>query len=135
MRQIILASCIVLLFGACQSETANTANQNQWPVNLDELVVLHCRSIELKDARFELANEIRFAEDTLIVADTLMKERLTKRLEEALVRKESLAQESHNLADTIRVKMERVIKELSPDEKRVFNDSVVARTKRAGCQE
>jgi hypothetical protein len=135
MRRIIFGTCLLLLFAACQSESANTASQNQWPVNLDELVVLHCRSIELKDARFELANEIRFAEDSLLRADTLVKVELTKTLEEALIRKKSLAEESHNLADTIRVKMDRVMKELNPDEKRIFNDSLIAKSKRAGCQE
>lgn len=134
MRQIFFGAGLVILFVACQSESASTSKTNQWPVNLDALVVLHCKSIELKDARFALANEIRFAEDTLQTAVDSVKERLSKRLEEALVRKETLAKESHNLADSIRVKMDRVMKELNPEEKRIFNDSLVARSKRAGCQ-
>jgi hypothetical protein len=112
--------------------SCNTDNSaEKWPVDLDELVELHCLSIEYKNQRFALASSIRYLEDSIIVAeknngaDSL----LLARLDELETKKEVLSEKSYALSDTIEVKIKDLIRELSPEEKRVFNDTLNARTK------
>ncbi len=122
---IFLASC-----------ATNSDQKNEWPVDLDELSTLHCQSIALKNERFQLADSIRFIQDSIIV-NTKSGNDISyyqDHLIELEKRKKILTANSYALSDTIESKMKIVIRDLNPDEKRIFNDSLNARTKAKGCE-
>ena len=120
----------LLLLAACSNN--NGKDEAQWPIDMDELVSLHCKSIELKNARFLLADSIRFVQDSIRLNESNTNRDLTafiNKLEQFEAQKEILSKESYALSDSIEAKMDVVIRTLNVDEKRVFNDSLIARTK------
>jgi len=124
---------LFLLLAACSN---NAEQKEQWPVDMDEIVTLHCKSIELKNARFSLADSIRFVQDSIRINEAQNDRDLTpflNKLDHFEAQKEMLTKESYDLSDSIEAKMEKIIRTLSLDEKRVFNDSLIARTKAMGC--
>ncbi len=110
------------------------AENNTWPVNFEELITLHCRAIELRETRFEIADSLRFLNDSLSNrVDTSFSMEMADQLKELYRRQEVVSQEGYALADTIRDRMTLVMKELNPDQKRDFNDSVAVAVHRRGC--
>ena len=127
------AILLLMLFTACSSPVKKT---DHWPIDFDELVVLHCKSIELKNARFSLADSIRFVQDSIRINESVEGQDLSPFREKLLQfqkEKEILTKESYALSDSIESKMKRVIRELNVEEKRIFNDSLIARTKAMNC--
>ena len=127
------AILLLMLFAACSSPVEKT---DHWPIDFDELVVLHCKSIKLKNARFSLADSIRFVQDSIRINGSLNEHDLSA-FKDKLIQfekeREILTQESYALSDSIESKMKRVIRELNVEEKRIFNDSLIARTKAMNC--
>jgi len=122
---------LLLLFIIAASCNTNTKEKPEWPIDFEELVELHCLSIEYKNARFALADSIRFLEDSILVAEKTngADSLLLTHLESLEIRKELLSEKSYALSDTIEARMKVIIRELSPEEKRVFNDSLISQTK------
>lgn len=104
----------------------------QWPVDFDAIIKLNCRAIELRKARFATADSIRLKMDSVqATMDSTAFENYQARFEN---RKEALLIESNILADTIRLRMKRVMTDLNPEQKRAFNDSIQAEMNRRGCK-
>ena len=95
MRYILLT---LLFLAACGQEDA--------AVNKDgaTLATLNCKAKKLQDARFKLADDIRFAEDSLLAqkGDTLL---LKKRLELLNGQIEGLHQRTRIVADSFTLVM------------------------------
>lgn len=121
---------LVLLIIAASCNTS-TKQKPDWPIDFDELVELHCLSVEYKNARFALADSIRFLQDSIIASQSMNGEDslLIAHLDQLEIRKEVLSEKSYALSDTIEARMNVIIRELSPEEKRVFNDSLISQTK------
>jgi len=115
---------------ACESTKQN--DKKEWPVDFQALVDLNCKAIELRKARFATADSLRLQMDSLQA--TMDSASFAKYQSDFEDRKLDLLKESNTLADTIRSRMKRVMSEVSPEEKRVFNDSLQAELKRAGCK-
>ncbi len=118
----VVASC---------SNPAIEKNQ-KWPIDFDAIINLNCRAIQLRKARFAVADSIRLKMDSVqATMDSSAFVDYQMRFES---RKEALLNESNILADTIRLRMKRVMTELTPDQKRAFNDSIQAVLHRKGCE-
>lgn len=90
---------------------------------------LECRAIDLRRQRYELADEIRFAQDTLMHAktDTM---RISVKLNQMQIERENLTAKSLELADTIRLQLDSLMKFVlkNPEDKQQFSkvlDSVL----------
>jgi hypothetical protein len=105
---------------------------------VDKFADLECRAITLREKRFELANQIRFTEDTLTHptanADTA---RLRLKLEGFNKEKETLLKESLSLADTIRLQLNDLMKNQLTDQKDKanFDQLLNATLEQRGCIE
>jgi hypothetical protein len=98
---------------------------------------LECRAIELKNKRFQLADNMRFAQDTLLhfksFSDTIS---LQQRLKEWDIQKLSLVNESLALADSIKLQMEIIMPRYFTDKKKEqeFNRLLEEALKKNGCR-
>lgn len=124
-KYLILFSVFII---SCNT---SSTKKEKWPIDLDELSDLYCLSVEYKNARFALADSIRFLEDSIIHAEenNAPDSALITLLNQLESRKKSLSEKSYALSDTIEARMKVIIRELSPEEKRIFNDSLSARSK------
>jgi hypothetical protein len=78
-----------------------------------DIANIECRAEQLKNQRFELADKIRFTQDSLLkVADTLP---LLNNLVKMDIEKQLLVAKSLQLADTIRQKMNVVMSQYFTD--------------------
>jgi hypothetical protein len=84
---------LLLLIGAC-GQSEDTLQQDG-----ATLAILNCKAKKLQDARFKLADDIRFAEDSLLEhkGDTLL---LKKRLELLNGQIDGLHQQTRIMADS-----------------------------------
>ena len=107
-----------------------TREETSWQENLHKITMLNCQATEFRKARFALADSMRFYQDSLLDfgAENSEKTDFWKaRLAVMEVRKKTLTDNSRNLADSIRVELQRLTGHLTVEEKRVFNDSLQAR--------
>ncbi|HLT95020.1 MAG TPA: hypothetical protein VKZ56_10690 [Membranihabitans sp.] len=114
----------------------NALENNTWKDDMEIISHLNCQAIQLREARFALADSMRAYQDSLVdfAESTPDRARMWKSTLQTMEhRKEYLANTSRNLSDTIRVELMRLTKNLSPEEKRVFKDSIQARTERLNC--
>lgn len=129
---------LIALFTFCYFFTAcgpqNQQENLNWPVNFEELITLHCRAIELRESRFEIADSLRFLNDSLSNrTDTSFSSETAEHLKKLYKRQEVVSAEGYALADTIRNRMTLVMSDLDPVQKRSFNDSVAVAVSRRGC--
>lgn len=122
---------LLVLFVIVASCNSTSEQKQEWPIDLDELTDLYCLSVEYKNARFALADSIRFLEDSIIHAEenNAPDSALITLLNQLESRKKALSEKSYALSDTIEARMKVIIRELSREEKRIFNDSLSARSK------
>ncbi len=98
---------------------------------------LECRAISLREKRFDLANQIRFTQDTLLdthhKADTV---KLKSRLEMLNREKQVVLQSSLALADSIHTVLESLQKNQLADEKdkKQFNLLLTKTLAERGCK-
>lgn len=126
---VALLSIITIFFTSCSHEP-------KWKKEIDIVAKLYCQAKQLREARFELADSIRFIQDSLlnqksIPAETVQRWDTNLRLMEE--RKAILTSTSRNLSDTIRVVLYNLTNNMSLDEKRIFNDSVIIHSERINC--
>lgn len=122
-----LAIVILICLVSCK----NTPEGNSWQDDLQKITELNCQATEYRKARFALADSMRFYQDSLLDWEEQNSEKAAfwkDRLAEMEVRKRTLTDNSRNLADSIRVELQRLTGHLTVDEKRVFNDSLQVRT-------
>lgn len=127
---------IVLLGIIAMSFTSCSPHQPEWQKEINGVSKLFCQAKQLKEARFELADSMRFIQDSLSHQNTLIAknahqwEANLKLMEE---RKLKLAETSRDLSDTIRHVLYNLTNDMSLDEKRIFNDSLTIHSERTNC--
>ena len=112
------------------------SDEPDWKNDLDTISQLNCNAIQLREARFSLADSMRAYQDSLLDHSETMpqhKDFWESQLAVMEERKEYLANTSRNLSDSIRVELLRLTKDLSVEEKRVFNDSIQSRVDAMNC--
>lgn len=116
--------------------SCGSPNDSSWATDLDTISELNCQAMQLREARFSLADSMRPYQDSLINYGASLphrKEHWESSLAVMNQRKDLLADSSRNLSDTIRVELQKLTKDLTVEEKRVFNDSLRARTDKLDC--
>lgn len=116
--------------------SCNSDKRHDSKVDIDDLAHLHCEASQLKDARFKLADSIRFLQDSTshhLEASNGNVAEWKLELERMEEKKLILANESRNLGDSIRQVIFQLTNHMSLDEKRTFNDNLKARTERLDC--
>lgn len=106
-RLRLLGGLVVLALAACEYEPRSKMSAD--PVQL--MADLHCEAVSLRKARFELADEMRFMEDTLInpsITDST-KEVLEGKLAHLEPYKDSIVTRSLNLAKIIKFKLDSLM--------------------------
>lgn len=103
---------------------------------VDRFADLECRAMSLRERRFELANQLRFTQDTLLastaVKDTL---RLKLKLESFNKEKDILLQQSLSLADSIKNTLNDIMKNslTKAEDKHAFNEALNQTLIEKGC--
>lgn len=121
------ATILILL---CATIACGEPDEHDWKNDLDKISQLNCNAIQLREARFSLADSMRSYQDSLLDYSETMPQRRDfweSHLAVMEERKEYLANTSRNLADSIRVELQRLTGHQTVEEKRVFNDSLQAR--------
>lgn len=99
---------------------------------------LHCEAVELRKARFELADEMRFIQDTIMLPETSdsLKMKLQAKLDKLEPYKDSVVTRSLDLAKVIKFKLDSLIEnELEfGEERKAFDERLTARLKERGCE-
>lgn len=109
---------------------------DSWKENMDEITRLNCRATKLRKARFALADSIRFYQDSLREyghSDAQNAHFWETSLATMDKRKKWLAETSRNLSDSIHAELLTLTLEMSVEEKRIFNDSLQAKTEDLDC--
>ncbi len=97
---------------------------------------LECRAVLLREQRFALANQLRFAQDTLLTAksssDSL---RLSSQIHIFTKEKEILLQHSLQLADTIHLQLDSLRKFIftGSNDKKLFDQKLNEVLQKRGC--
>lgn len=124
------------LGGLCLALIAFPGCSESGPDDTDVATIadMEMRAITLREARFALANEIRYTQDTLLRTDSTAPEAaaLNERLQAMAVRKDSLTKASLALADTIKRSLSTIIdpKRYSQEERAEFNERLNEELKR-----
>lgn len=131
----IVGGALALLLGvSCQPQEPSAVSPN--PVQ--ELSELHCEAVTLRKARFDLADEMRFLEDTLINPNTTdsAKKALTLKLESLEPYKDSIVHRSLELSKVIKVKLDSLIEHTftSQEQREAFDSQLTQELERRGCQ-
>ncbi|TNF24369.1 MAG: hypothetical protein EP314_07930 [Bacteroidetes bacterium] len=99
---------------------------------------LHCEAVQLRKARFELADRMRFIQDTLMLHTTSdsLKLSLQEQLDELEPYKDSIVTRSLDLAKVIKFKLDSLIEqELEQGtERKTFDEKLTAKLKELGCE-
>lgn len=127
---------MALLITTGLGASCGSPHEADWTQNLHKISTLNCQAMQLREARFSLADSIRIYQDSLLTNGASMVQR--KEIWESTLmlmnqRKDLLADSSRNLSDTIRVELQKLTREMTVEEKRVFNDSLQARTDKLDC--
>lgn len=135
MKNLQNLLCVAVLLSITVSCSEQKTNLNEL---VDNFADLECRAISLREKRFELASQMRFTQDTLLQttnkADTL---RLKAKLDAFNKEKELTLQQSLSLADSIRNRLNEIMKnELSNEtDKTSFNEMLNNTLVAKGCLE
>lgn len=99
----------------------------------DNFADMECRAISLREKRFELANQIRFTQDSVLHNSDSVK--LKIKLAVFDQEKEGLLKQSQSLADSIRLKLNDLMKNQLKNEhdKAAFNQMLNEILLKRGC--
>lgn len=127
--KFLLLLVIVSLTLCCRNEKTNIK------VLADEFANLECRAMELREQRFELANQLRFTHDTLLQkpgGDTIS---LNLKLATLDKQKEAMLKQSLSLADSIHTTLTALMKNhlTNENDKRAFNKMLNKTLLERGC--
>jgi outer membrane murein-binding lipoprotein Lpp len=113
------------------------SNKQSIDVAVNDIANIECRAMQLRNQRFKLADEIRFAQDTVIQlqhsGDTsVLHERLIKMYQQ----KELLHTRSSQLADSIKVQMDVIVTVFLSDKNKelYFNQKLDSILTIKGCK-
>lgn len=128
----LLFCCLVVVVMSCNNPAPkNTGKDGRF----DRLADRSCRAISIRQQRFALANQIRFATDTLATLkgknDTM---RLHNELQICLRQKDSLLKASLALADTIRMQLDSMMPYSDKAAQKQFTAKLDSTLKARGCE-
>ena len=127
MRALLL-SLLLLTAISCNKLPSNNTKR------IDLLANRMCRAMSIRQERFELANKIRFAQDTLAATKNKSDSaRLTKDLALYLKQKPLLLKESLSLADTIHRQLDSLVPYTDKAAEERFNTQLDTLLSRKGC--
>lgn len=131
MKKRLLAFVVFLFFYLTSCHRQNVMDEKA-----NYIAGLECRAVLLREQRFALANQLRFAQDTLLQKkgsyDTI---RLVQKIESFKKTKVRLLQESLQLADTIHLALDSIRKFAftGNDDKRFFDLKLQEALRKRGC--
>ena len=128
-RYLLVISMLILF--SCN----NISSDKETMVKL--LVNMECRAIELKNKRFQLADNIRYAQDTLLHFKSITDTDLIQiRLKNYDIQKQLIVNQSLTLADSIKLQMEIIMPRYFNTKKKEmeFNMLLDESLKKNGCK-
>ena len=130
----LLVGVLVVVFVSCESESAKQSGIDHVQLIAD----LHCEAVALRKARFELADKMRFMEDTLIQAQTSdsAKALLQSKLNDLEPYKDSVVNRSLDLSKVIKFKLDSLIEQefTEKEQRKEFDAALMAELEKRGCQ-
>lgn len=103
---------------------------------LENLADNTCRAIDYRKQRYSVANQIRFAQDTLMQTKSKVdSDRLQKRLQMLSGKKSILLKESLSLADTIRLQLDSLMPYTDKQAQKRFTVSLDSILAKRGCKD
>lgn len=121
---------------SCQTESTTTTKKGQDSVAI--MADLHCEAVELRKVRFELADEIRFAEDTLLHLNPndTDRVRLEHKLQALGPYTDSIVTRSLELSKIINSTLDSLMEKEFIDrvQREAFDSSLTAELSKRGCQ-
>lgn len=130
MRLTRIACGLLLLASACQRSESNRNS-----ARLELLASRSCRAESIREQRFTLANQIRFADDSIAkTKDPATRQRLEKEMKGYLLRKDSLLKHSLSLADTIRIQLDSLMPAGDKAAQKAFGRTLDSLMKAKGCR-
>jgi hypothetical protein len=128
--QLLLLLTALLTAFSCKDEKTHVK------VLVNKFADLECRAMMLREQRFELANQLRFTQDTLMQRS---KQADTTRLQSRLIafnqQKEAMLKHSLLLADSIHASLNDLMKNqlASKSQKQAFNEMLNETLLQRGC--
>lgn len=129
----LFVGVLLIAFASCESEPAKQEGID--PVQL--MADLHCEAVTLRKARFELADKMRFMEDTLMQPSTSdsSKAVLQFRLTDLEPYKDSVVTRSLDLAKVIKFKLDSLIERefTEKSQREAFDTQLTVELAKRGC--
>ncbi len=132
--ELLLIIFVVAAFVACENEATKEVGEDpvQWMADL------HCEAVSLRKARFELADKMRFIEDTLILPNTSdsTKAVLQTQLNDLQPYKDSVVNRSLDLAKVIKFKLDSLIEQefIETAQRKAFDAELAVELEKRGCK-
>ncbi len=127
---VFVAVWVLCIFFSC-----NQSSKLDEKVNY--IANLECRAVAMREQRFALANELRFAQDTLLIAKSSSdSQRLTKNIQIFTKEKGNLLKQSLQLADSIHLQLDSLRKFVFTDknDKKQFEEKLEKELQKRGCK-
>ena len=125
---------VILALAACENEAMKEVGAD--PIQL--MADLHCEAVSLRKARFELADKMRFMEDTLMQPSTSdsAKALLQSQLNDLEPHKDSVVNRSLDLAAVIKSKLDSLIEQefTEVEQRKAFDADLATELEKRGCQ-
>lgn len=128
MKRLLLCGTLLLAFCSCHRQAFEDK------AKMELLADRTCRAISIRKERFAAADQIRFANDTLLHTKSKTDSaRLQQRLAGLLKQKAILLKESLALADTIRLQLDSLMPYTDKDAQQRFTSSLNSLLAKKGC--
>jgi hypothetical protein len=128
---------IIALLISAPVFSCNQKKQDNLQSLANEFAEVECKAISIREQRFQLANTIRFTEDTLRQMKTADSSRLKQKLQVLNTEKQAILQRSLLLADSIHRHLDSLIANDLKDkaDKEKFNNLLNVELEKKGCKE
>jgi hypothetical protein len=131
MKYVFFITMLLGIFSCTTSTHSLTLDK----AKLEQLANCSCRATTIRKERFELADNIRFTQDSLSKAKTKSEsERLQRRLQGYLKQKDVLLKHSLALADTIRTQLDSLVPYTNKQAQKKFKASLDSSLASKGCK-
>ena len=132
--RLVFALIVIVTFTCCKSEGPKESSLD--PVQL--MADLHCEAVSFRKARFELADKMRFIEDTLIqpITTDSAKAILQQQLDDLIPYKDSVVNGGLDLAKIIKAKLDSLIEIefITSEQRKAFDEQLTIELEKRGCK-
>ncbi|MCF8276061.1 MAG: hypothetical protein K9J17_04935 [Flavobacteriales bacterium] len=123
------------LLSACSTKQVEEQSMND---SVSMMADLHCEAVTLRKARFELADRMRFMQDTIMLTGTTdsAKAVLEATLADLEPYKDSIVKRSLDLSKVIKANLDSLIehKFMEPNEREAFDSLLTSELAKRACQ-